>query len=351
MAFLGKGNNLSVDKDDIAKYVDQLAVWHWLLGFEVDYGDRFCNPFRPDTSPKCYLVKGFKWDFLSDFAQRKFHNWTILHATKHKYGVGFDEACNIIWSRFGNKSVIVKNDVEIQSKSNDDKEHKCVIHFVPHISNNKPGFISIDRDFWQPLGISVDQLQSDYTYSLSMYRYNDKLGNVFQLYPNTQCYAYTFPSGNVKIYNPYRTIGKWVTNCTVNDIGFLDKLPAKGEKLFICKSYKDCRIQINLGYNAIWVQSEHILLPELIAKDLASRFKTIYVYYDNDQPGITASLHAIQYYNGLIGRTQFIPLWLPKELYNDGITDNAEYVTAYSQGKLKRLINTLTDGNTINSPP
>lgn len=332
----------SIDKDDIAKRVDQFKVWNWLLGFNVQEGDRFSNPFRLDNKPNCRLVSGYKWVFLQDHSDSSFHNWTILHATMHKFNVNFDTACSIVWHRFVDKTIIpetVSNQVIL-------KEHKCIIHFTPVTYNNKIAYLPRDKDFWTPLGISSDQLKQDYTYSVLKYRYNDRFGRNFQIYPNNCSYAFTFPSGNVKIYNPYRTDGKWISNCGIRDIGFINKIPDKGEVLFICKSYKDCRIHKNMGFNAIWIQGETFKIPDDILVNLASRFKVIYVYFDNDKTGIGASKLLCNTANRMVEKTTFIPIWLPENLYLEkNIKDNGDYILAYNQNKLKKLINNLTNGS------
>ena len=182
-----------------------------------------------------------------------------------------------------------------------------------------------------------------------MFRYSDKNGRNFQIYPTGPCYALTdFPSGHVKVYQPGKTIGKWVSNCTVDDIGFYNRLPKNGDTLFICKSYKDARINLNLGFNAtIWTQGEHFPIREKVIRELAQRFKRIYVYYDNDKAGITAALHLCQVANGILGDTVFIPLWLPEALLsNEGIKDSADYLPIHGSYELGQLLQNTTNGTT-----
>ena len=328
----GKGD--FVDKDVIAT-LDQLAIWHWLLGFEVDIGDRFANPFRPDKNPTSYLKDGYKWIFLSDFADRRFHMWTVLHATQHKFNLEFRAACKLLWEKFGDGNV---PEVTTESLPIIEKQ-ECIIHFVPNMLDNKPIFLQKDADYWSPLGVTSRQLREDFVYSVKAYRYNDSHGRKYQIFPTSQCYAYTgFKSGRIKIYNPFKEYGKWISNCTEYDIGFLDTIPQSGDTLFICKSYKDARIHMNLGYDCVWIQGEHFNIPDEIIIDLAARFKTVYVYFDNDRAGIEASLNLSAYCNNLIGRTSFIPMWLPESLYQENIKDNADYVLKYGVDSLDTLI-------------
>lgn len=322
-----------IDKNDIIKYVDQLEVWWWLLGFQVDEGELFKNPFRIDNNPGCKLSKGVKWITLKDYAS-KFHNWNILTATMWKFNVGFNKACYLIWDEFvfkQDKPFIPQTRIE-----EGDAVERCHIHFIPYLDKNgRAIFLERDRAYWEPLGITSDQLREDFTYSVKMFRFNDRQGRLFQVYPNSYCYALTQPSGNVKIYSPDKTVGKWVSNCTEQDIGFLDR-PIKSDTLFICKSYKDCRIQINAGYDAKWIQGERFLIPDKIIHQFSKQAKDIIIYFDNDDTGIDRSLYLADHCNQLTHSTKFRAVWLPEHL--DNIKDNADYISAFGEDALKQQL-------------
>ena len=34
---------------------NQLELWHYVLGVNVDIGEKFCSPFRSDTRPGCWI--------------------------------------------------------------------------------------------------------------------------------------------------------------------------------------------------------------------------------------------------------------------------------------------------------
>ncbi len=325
-----------IDKNDIIKYVDQLQVWWWLLGFQVDEGEFFKNPFRVDNNPGCKLSKGIKWITLKDYADSRFHNWNIFQATMYKYGVGFNKACYLIWDEFifnKDRPLIPQTRIEEDNIGTE----RCHIHFIPYLDKNgKSIFLERDKAYWSPLSITSDQLREDFTYSVKMFRFNDKQGRMFQVYPNSHSYALTQPSGNVKIYCPDKTIGKWTSNCDEYDIGFLDRLPKSGDYLFICKSYKDCRIQINAGYNAVWIQGERFLIPDNIVYSLVKRFNNILIYFDNDDTGIDRSLYLADHCNHLTNTNKFRAVWLPEHLEN--IKDNADYILAFGEDALKQQL-------------
>jgi len=333
-----------VDKNDIAKYVDQLKVWCWLLEFQIDEGEYFCNPWRIDNNPGCKLVRGYKWLSLKDYASmnssNSFHNWNILQGTMYKHKLSFNDACELIWKTFvlDIDEPIVPQTRQINVES--PMDYKCVIHFIPHLNKEgEPKYLLRDKMFWQPLTVTSDQLREDFTYSVQMYRFNDREDRMFQVYPNTWCYAYTFPSGHVKIYSPGKNVGKWISNATEYDIGGIDKLPNTGDILFICKSYKDWRIQKNLGYNAIWIQGERFLIPTNIISNLAMRFNRIIIYFDNDATGIEAGNYLAKYCNGVSNTDKFNAVWLPEKLYTEKeIKDNADFILSFGKDNLSKLI-------------
>ena len=109
--------------------------------------------------------------------------------------------------------------------------------------------------------------------------------------PDNICYAYTdFPDNKKKIYSPYDKKLKFCGNITAKDIGNINNIPVKGEKLIITKSYKDCRVLRNLGYTSIWNQNEGMIPPLYLLQDLSDRFNDIIIFYDNDNAGINAGI-------------------------------------------------------------
>lgn len=323
-----------IDKEDVLKYIDQLEVWCWLLDFKIEIGEYFSNPFRVDNNPGCTLSFGNKYLLLKDYADPQYHNWNIFHATMFKYNLNFDKACALIWETFTGSKPLV-----LQERDTHDNSNNCFIDFIPNIKNNKPIFLQRDADYWKPYGIHSNQLTDDFVYSVNVYRFNDKFNRIFQIYPNEPCYAYAgFDSGNVKIYTPYKEEGKWITNCNADDIWFIDEaLSSNIDTLFICKSYKDGRIQKNLGFNTIAVQNEGIILSMKVINTLASKFKDIIIYFDNDKAGIDNSIRLADYCNSKSLTNKFRYFWLPEK----SVKDNGEYFLKYGANSLKKQINNI----------
>jgi len=303
----------------------QLELWRFILNLHVDVKERFCNPFRDDSNPGVWLDWYGDYLLLNDFAHRHFMGMTVFEATKFKYNCTFKEALDIlehksnipaIYSKKANKSQSIITDV-----------YKPIIKFVPKkTKNNKIWFDQSDIDVWKPLDISPKLLVRDSVYPVHLYKFNTKKhpNKLFLQLPDDPTFALFFKASNhKKIYRPEILDErlKWLTDCDVNDIGFLWNIVSKGASrkfLIVTKSYKDARILLNLGYDVIWVQSETTYLPDNVVKYLAKKYDQIFLLFDNDEAGIKNSLKMTEYYNDLINKPIFAATW-----YNTG-NDTAE---------------------------
>ena len=95
-----------------------------------------------------------------------------------------------------------------------------------------------------------------------------------------------------KAYNPYPKNGtlKFFSNNIANHVQNFDKLGITGSDiLFITKSYKDCIVLNKVGFDAIAPHCEAILLDPWYIDYLKTRYKHIYVFFDNDFTGVSKS--------------------------------------------------------------
>jgi len=110
-----------------------------------------------------------------------------------------------------------------------------------------------------------------------------------------------------------------------------NKLPIKGNLLFITKSRKDRLYLKKLGFDSISLMNEGVLLENLQYNELKYRFKDIILFYDNDVTGIEISHKIANMYN-------IQEIFIPIEL---GCKDISEVVKKYSLEYAKDLINSL----------
>lgn len=148
-----------------------------------------------------------------------------------------------------------------------------------------------DTAYWESYGISLEWLKYAEVYPIS-HKIIYKDGQRYVIHAAK--YAYVFverKEGNVslKVYQPFAENKrfKWHTSNDGSVVGLWTKVPQNGDRLVICSSLKDALcLWANTGIPAIYVQSETTGLSNTAQEVLRSRFKHIFICFDNDTPGL-----------------------------------------------------------------
>lgn len=257
--------------------IDQMKVWSILCGYSVKPDEKITNPLRGDEHPDCWISKRGIWYRLFDYADQTFNSMSIIAAIQYKYN------CNVINALNKLKELnngVVDNYIKIEYDTYHDKsKFNFKLDYTPR------HFIVRDKKYWELRGVSKEQLEDDGLQAIYNYRCNTKRfpDDYFYAYP-LQAFVIKFESGNVKIFLP-ETKQRFITNCTQEDIG--GKFNKEGDQLIVAKSYKDYRQLKNLGYNTCWTMNEGCQPKSLI--NLATQFKEVVIFYDNDKAGIKAA--------------------------------------------------------------
>lgn len=146
-----------------------------------------------------------------------------------------------------------------------------------------------DIDYWQSYGISLSWLKYAEVYPIShkiVYKNDERY-----VFPAAK-YAYCFVERKeervtLKVYQPFSKLYKWSNKNDGSVVGLWTKIPQKGDKLVICSSLKDALcLWSNINIPCVYVQSETTGMSETAQNVLKSRFKNIYICFDNDKPGL-----------------------------------------------------------------
>ena len=146
-----------------------------------------------------------------------------------------------------------------------------------------------DIDYWQSYGVSLSWLKYAEVYPIShkiVYKNDERY-----VFPAAK-YAYCFVERKeekvtLKVYQPFSKLYKWSNKNDGSVVGLWTKIPQKGDKLVICSSLKDALcLWSNVLIPCLYVQSETTGMSETAQNVLKSRYKHIYVCFDNDAPGI-----------------------------------------------------------------
>lgn len=334
-----------LNEEEILKRVTQEEIAEMILGYKPIMYQWIKSPIKlrrkGDNTPGARFEMWNGKLFFIDFGDQPTHR-VIFKFVADYYNVRFFEGLKIINQYFdlglGNEGElnIPKPVINHQSNPEVSVKKRTDIIYKPKL------FSPIDKKIWMPYEISKNNLVEDEVVSIVWYKFwsltHEKL---IVIRPTDPTYAYTEFKGRVKIYRPKNITGKFTTNCSADDIGGYDKLPISGEKLIIKKSYKDYRIIKNQGLNnVIWFQNEGCVPSQGILIDLCERFDHIYIFFDNDKPGIEASFKLTNIFNNLY-LDKALPMWLPEGL-PQGIKDPGNMM---ERGKKKELQQFLRERN------
>lgn len=335
--FISKGY---LSKEEILSYATESQIFYMVFGFFPKEYQYTISPFREDTSPGAYFENMYdenrKVDkmYFVDWADPNQVNRDCFDCVRDRFNLqSFYHTLDFI-----KENLIIANNLKktntLVTVENTIKKKKSQILFKPR------RFMDQDKTYWMSYGISKRNLIDDDVFPVS--KYLTKKGDIsYMQSAYTLTYAYNgFSSGNVKLYFPFKKKGeKFRTTCTQNDIGglkFLFDLP----KLVITKSYKDFRVLKNAGCNVIWFQNEGMIpKKEIILNVLKiSKFKEIFIFFDNDDTGIKAAIKVANHINELLGEEIAIPINLPESFIKRGVTDPADLRKIGGKERLKHFL-------------
>ena len=140
-----------------------------------------------------------------------------------------------------------------------------------------------DLEYWNKYGISKEWLEYAEVYPIStLFFNNDKTTIPAEKY----AYVYVERKDNkvtLKVYQPYYERFKWISKHDSSVWDLWTKIPITGDKLIITSSRKDALcVWSNSGIPSLSLQGEGYIPKESVINELKSRYKDIYVLYDND---------------------------------------------------------------------
>ena len=151
-----------------------------------------------------------------------------------------------------------------------------------------------DIAYWEQYGISLKWLKYAEVYPIS-HKIIYKGGQRFVFHAAKYAYVFVERKENLvslKVYQPEvdDRRRKWDNSNDGSVVGLWTKVFSKGitsDKVVICSSLKDALcLWANVGIPAIYVQSETTGLSNTAQEVLKSRFKHIFICFDNDAPGL-----------------------------------------------------------------
>jgi hypothetical protein len=335
---------IPITTEEILKRVSQKDVFGIIIkkSIIIDKGmATYVAPYRNDNNPDCYFEEYQGKLYFVDFADIDKRPKDCIRLVMRTLSLGFKEALEYINEYFslglGNsrkvaKKIIVENSYNVEDFSKAFKK-KRTITYIPRQFNGK------DSAFWGKYEISRQNLIDDGIIPIDLYKSTNRKGEPFTVRPLDIMYAYTEFEGNkVKVYTPRgNKFEKWFTNCNQDDVGSIKHLPDKGDLLIISKSYKDCRVIRNQGLNSVWFQNEGMLPNPTIIKNLCKRFKTIIVWFDNDQAGLANGKVVVDYINSIVPKKARL-IFLPPKLLQEKVKDPSDFIAVKGREELHKFL-------------
>lgn len=148
-----------------------------------------------------------------------------------------------------------------------------------------------DIAYWESYGISLPWLRYAEVYPIS-HKIIYKDGQRYVFHAAKYCYVFVERKEekvSLKVYSPFAENKrfKWDNSNDGSVVGLWTKVPKTGNQIVICSSLKDALcLWANIGIPAIYVQSETTGLSKTAQEVLKSRYKNIYICFDNDTPGL-----------------------------------------------------------------
>lgn len=144
-----------------------------------------------------------------------------------------------------------------------------------------------DFEYWASYGVPKNWLLHADIYPIEYIFIVSETGYIKTV--KADKYAYTFierKDGKIteKVYQPFNKAGmKWRSGHDSSVWDLWTKMPQKGEILIITSSRKDALcIWANTGIPAVSLQSETTNIKPQVMDEIKSRFRSIYLLYDND---------------------------------------------------------------------
>lgn len=276
-----------INKSDILEYANDVTIYNTYLEKPLEIGPRIPSPFRKDENPSFGFFKGTSeicWkDFSSgetgdcfEFVKRLYPNFTFFD-TLSKIATDLDLPKN--------KDYFYKDMSHIKTKIrelSEDERNLLIKNATSTLQVRFREWTMEDANFWQDRGVNYNTLLFYNVKPISHIFINntiivaDKLAYAFAEQKDGQ--------PTYKIYQPFNERGlKWLNSHNSSVWQGWTQLPQEGDEVFITKSLKDVMaIATVLRIPAVAMQSENTKPKESVIKELCSRFKCVYVLYDND---------------------------------------------------------------------
>jgi len=280
-------NRKMITKESLMRYISDYEIYCMYMTFPEGniMSGNMNSPLRDDQKPSFGFFMGENNEIC--FKDFLIGSGDCIKFVMLKFGLNYFEALSKIAIDANlEKYFIVKNTFKTNIATNSfngDRED-----FIKKVNSVRIGKTStkwsiLHYSFWNQFGITKPTLEKYKVEPLS-YIHVGSDRKIIKTDLHTYCFnEYKDGNNSFKIYQPYNIDYKWLNNHDDSVWQGWEQLPASGHTLVITKSLKDVMSIYDVnGVPAVSLQSETIKPKEHIIDELKSRFKHIYILYDND---------------------------------------------------------------------
>lgn len=263
--------------------IQSKPVEAWILKHYFDINTlpfRMSSPLREDKKPSFGLVMFNNKVYYKDFATGESGN--LLQLLSKIWHIDIPNTALRVLKEYkenNNNALILR----------DSKKYHRIKKVNTSLKVKTREWRPHDIEYWNSYGISIKWLNYAEVYPIShIFITKNKKTTII----NAEKYAYVYierKEGHItlKIYQPFSKEYKWTNKHDSSVISLWTKVPKKGETLCICSSVKDALcLSCNLHIPAIALQGEGYGMSNTAIKVLKKRYKNIYIFFDNDKPGL-----------------------------------------------------------------
>lgn len=305
---------MQADRDRLYYYLNDYTILrHYIGDFEI--GEVMNSPLREDYKPSFQVkVSDSERVYWVDYGIHQ-DRFDAIEYVSLRYDISRDEAIDKIW-----KELVLGGVEVVQPPDHTVKKFSIPYDFKYRDMTNK------EYSYWYDLGISKGMLN---LYNIHALESLSRIGvELLKSTDDEPAFIYLFDSPTAfKSYKPGGGIWKWRGQDNGLIIEGYKQLREKDDILIITSSLKDTLVMQQAGYSACNPTSENSFNTLVgVKEELEERFKKIYIFFDNDSPGVKAALK-------LKEATGWAPIGLPIKW---GCKDPSDLISK-DKGDYKRL--------------
>lgn len=294
-------NSKEITREYLLKKIGEVEIFSYYLGVSVREDEIICNPLRSDDYP----TATFK--FVNDRIQ--FRDWS------QTYSLDCFNVAKIVTRKKTFYDTLIQIAIDFRLVSSEKYTMFKPIDVGEHLKEIRKSESSkkvdikiqvkewhrLDKEFWNEccgLIVPKEAYKKFSIYSISHAYMNDR--PVYEWHKNDIGFAFYFGEGNFKLYFPLREKHFRFAHNNSKILQGFNQLPATGDYCLITKAYKDVFALSFAEVVAVATMSETILLTREQYNILKSRFKKLFLLYDNDMAGKRAMVKTLKLYPDII---------------------------------------------------